>query len=60
MAEKPKGVIKGLNFRARAEEMMEVIPRNDSKCDCCTTNLGFVCADCPTGSGTAAAKASGK
>lgn len=59
MTEKPKGVVKGLNFRAKAEEMVEVIPRDDSKCDCCTTNLGYVCGDCPSGGASSAAKSSG-
>lgn len=61
MAEKPKGVVKGLNFLAKPDEMTEVIPLGDNKnCDCCTTNLGYTCSTCPSSSGSSAAKSSGK
>ena len=59
MEEEAKGIVKGLNFKLSPKEMKEVIPTDSKGCDCCTTNLGYVCADCPSGGGTSAAKSSG-
>lgn len=59
MRKEINGVVKGLNFKKSPDEMVEVIPKDSANCDCCTTNAGYVCGDCPSGGATSAAKSSG-